>query len=419
MAEVEGQGTQAYCPRCGFTPRAPRTTCPICARALVTDGPEGTDGRRSAAPLVVLGVGFVLATGGLLVANAMDTDTTPAVMGAGIPRLAPPQSGVLGTTESGGDRKKDRRDAEERSGRFEGDDGRERDGGDSDDPDGSEDRAGSGEEGDDRRPEDVGDLASTPPLLPPVGSDDPDDGAPVPPLDGEPGMPPPLAPVADLGDVPSGDDSDDDDDEGDGRGREAGEHTVVLASEEGERRDLVTTEEGERRALAVEDAGLLTIARRAAEELADDEPGVPVGVFEACDLPDYEDGELIAFAGRFDAERNAEDLLERLGSLGDDVLFIPDDRADRCPGDELVDDRDGDEIDLTDVRRDASSNESDADGAGDDLPGRLGEVPGLIPDGSGAGEPRAGSDPEGERPGTEEDADEGVPDVGVEQDPPE
>ncbi len=412
MAGAEEQRTQAYCPRCGFIPRVPRTTCPVCARSLVARGPEGIDAKRSpAGALLVLGAGLAIVAGGLVVA-VVDSDIDPGRMSAGIPQLVPPDSGVLGITESGGD-EKDRRDGEERSGKLEGDDddggGRnDDDGNDDDGNDGDGDRARRAVTVDDRRPKDVGDMASTPPLLPPIGSDEPDGGSPVPPLDGAPGMPPPLVPVADIGGDSSGDDSDDRDDDGDrGDGRD-GEHTVVLASEGGERRALVTTEEGALSALAIEAAGVLDIARQAADALSSVDPSVPVGVFEACDIPEYDDGDVIAFAGRFDAERKADELLERLRELGfgEDVLFVPDDKADRCPGSELVDDGDGggDGIDLVDDLPRVASGEDGDGGAPLDIPS------------SNGGKPEAGPDGEGEE--TDEDAGEGTPADGIEPDLP-
>jgi len=252
-------------------------------------------------------------------------------------------------------------------------------------------------------------MANTPPLLPPIGSDDPDGGSPVPPLDGAPGMPPPLVPIADIGDDSSGDD-DSDDDDGDRKDSRAGEHTVVLASEESDRRALVLGDGGEQSALAIEETGLLAIAGRAAAALADDEPEVPVGVFEACDIPEYEDGELIAFAGRFDAERNANKLLERLKRHDFDedllleVLFVPDDRADRCPGAELVDDGlgDGDGIDLGVL----GVPSDDSDGAS-----RVG-VPDPTLDSSDEREPEDGES------ATDEGADESTPADGVVPDLP-
>ena len=397
MAGAEEQRTQAYCPRCGFIPRVPRTTCPVCARALVARGPEGIDAKRSpAGGLLVLGAGLAIVAGGLAVA-VLDNDTDFGEINAGIPQLMPPDSGVLGISESGGD-EKDRRDGEERSGKL-GDDGGDDDDDDGDDGDGDGDRAGSGVEVDDRRrPKDVGDMANTPPLLPPIGSDDPDGGSPVPPLDGAPGMPPPLVPVADIGGDSSGRGSDDDDD-GDRKDSRAGEHTVVLA----------------RLALAIEEVDILDIAPEAAGVLASIEPRVPVGVFEACDIPEYEDGELIAFAGRFDAQRNANKLLKRLREfeVGEDVLFVPDDKADRCPGSELIDD--GDEMDPSgglpeiasggggDVPNIASGDEgNDLRG---DLPDQLGDVPDLAPDSSDDGEP----EPEPEESAIDKDADEDPP----------
>jgi len=387
----------------------------VCARALVARGPEGIDAKRSpAGGLLVLGAGLAIVAGGLAVA-VLDNDTDFGEINAGIPQLMPPDSGVLGISESGGD-EKDRRDGEERSGKLgdgDGDGGGDGDGdGDGDDGD----RAGSGVEVDDRRrPKDVGDMANIPPLLPPIGSDDPDGGSPVPPLDGAPGMPPPLVPVADIGGDSSGSDDDSDDNDGDGGDSRAGEHTVVLASEDSERRALVLGDGGEQSVLAIEETGLLAIVGRAAAALADDEPEVPVGVFEACDLPGYEDGELIAFAGRFDAERNANKLLERLREfeVGEDVLFVPDDKADRCPGSELVDD--GDEIDpsgdLPEIASDGDESGDVPNIASDDegndlrgvLPDQLGDVPDLAPGGSDDG----GAQPE--RSATDEEADDSAP----------
>ena len=422
MAGAEEQRTQAYCPRCGFIPRVPRTTCPVCARALVARGPEGIDDRRSpAGTLLVLGAGLAIVAGGLAVA-VLDNDTDFGEINAGIPQLMPPDSGVLGISESGGD-EKDRRDGEERSGKLGDDDGDgDGDGGGDGDGDGDGDdgdRAGSGVEVDDRRrPKDVGDMANIPPLLPPIGSDDPDGGSPVPPLDGAPGMPPPLVPVADIGGDSSGSDDDSDDNDGDGGDSRAGEHTVVLASEDSERRALVLGDGGEQSVLAIEETGLLAIVGRAAAALADDEPEVPVGVFEACDLPGYEDGELIAFAGRFDAERNANKLLERLREfeVGEDVLFVPDDKADRCPGSELVDD--GDEIDprgdLPEIASGGGGESGDVPNiaSGDegndlrgDLPDQLGDLPDLAPGSSDDGE----AQPEPEESAIDKDADEDPP----------
>jgi hypothetical protein len=393
----------------------------VCARALVARGPEGIDAKRSpAGGLLVLGAGLAIVAGGLAVA-VLDNDTDFGEINAGIPQLVPPDSGVLGISESGGE-EKDRRDGEERSGKLgdddgdgdgDGDDDGDGDGdGDGDDGDGGDDdRAGSRVEVDDRRPKDVGDMANTPPLLPPIGSDDP--GSPVPPLDGAPGMPPPLVPVADIGGDSSegGDDSDDDD--GDGGDSRAGEHTVVLASEDSELSALVLGDRGEQSLLAIEETGLLAIAGRAAAALADDEPEVPVGVFEACDLPGYEDGELIAFAGRFDAERKAKDLLGRLKRHDFDedllleVLFVPDDRADRCPGAELVDDGlgDGDGVDLGGPG--VASDDSDGD-----LPASRDGVPALTPGRSDEGEPEDGES------ATDEDADESTPGDGLAPDLP-
>ena len=201
------------------------------------------------------------------------------------------------------------------------------------------------------------------------------------------------------------------------RTAEPGEHTVVLASEESDRRALVLGDGGEQSVLAIEETGLLAIVGRAAAALADDEPEVPVGVFEACDIPEYEDGELIAFAGRFDAERNANKLLERLREfeVGEDVLFVPDDKADRCPGSELVDD--GDEIDPSgDLPEIASGGDGDESGdvpniaSGDegndlrgDLPDQLGDVPDLAPGSSDIGEAQP------ERSVTDEEADDSAP----------
>jgi hypothetical protein len=212
-------------------------------------------------------------------------------------------------------------------------------------------------------------------------------------------MPPPLVPVADIGGDSSGRGSDDDDD-GDRKDSRAGEHTVVLA----------------RLALAIEEVDILDIAPEAAGVLASIEPRVPVGVFEACDIPEYEDGELIAFAGRFDAQRNANKLLKRLREfeVGEDVLFVPDDKADRCPGAELVDD--GEEIPSGDLPEIASGGDGDESGdvpniaSGDegndlrgDLPDQLGDVPDLAPGSSDIGEAQP------ERSVTDEEADDSAP----------
>jgi len=231
-------------------------------------------------------------------------------------------------------------------------------------------------------------------------------------------MPPPLVPVADIGGDSSGSD-DSDDDDGDRKDSRAGEHTVVLASEGGERRALLAREGVERLALAIEEVDILDIAPEAARVLASIEPRVPVGVFEACDIPEYEDGELIAFAGRFDAERNANKLLERLREfeVGEDVLFVPDDKADRCPGSELVDD--GDEIDpsgdLPEIASGGGGGESgdvpniaSGDEGNDlrgDLPDQLGDLPDLAPGSSDDGE----AQPEPEESAIDKDADEDPP----------
>lgn len=142
MAGAEEQRTQAYCPRCGFIPRVPRTTCPVCARALVARGPEGIDAKRSpAGGLLVLGAGLAIVAGGLAVA-VLDNDTDFGEINAGIPQLMPPDSGVLGISESGGD-EKDRRDGEERSGKLGDDDGDGHGDGDGDgDGDGLREEAG-------------------------------------------------------------------------------------------------------------------------------------------------------------------------------------------------------------------------------------------------------------------------------------
>lgn len=396
-ASTEEQGAQAHCPRCGFTPRAPRTTCPSCARALVTGGSAGTDAGRSSALLVVLGVGFALATGALLVLNAIDSDTDPVRMGAGMPRLAPPDSGILGGTESDG--KKDRREGEKRSGELEGGIGRERDGAESDaDPSGNGAERSAVE-----RSEGAGDLAGLPPLLPPIGSDEgsdePGGGPPVPPLGDLPGMPPALAPVADVG----GDSSDDDDPgAGDSDDDRDGEHTVVLASGT--------------------DETILAVARTASLAISRIEPEVPVGVFEACGISDHPDGELIAFAGRFDVERNANDLLDRLRVLGfgEGVLFAPrrDDDGDRCLDPELVDAGGGDGIELIgDFSPIPSGGDSPGDGDEDSLsgspPDSLGDVLDTASDAGSAddGEPRADEENEAEETSAEpdEDADERAP----------
>lgn len=376
MAAAEEQGMQAHCPRCGFTPRAPRTTCPLCARALVTDGPEGTDGRRSAAPLVVLGVGFVLATGGLLVANAIDTDTPPAGMGAGIPRLAPPDSGVLGTTESGGDRKKDPRDGEERTPARDEGEGRGREillsyAGPS----------GNGaKEGETKRPDGVGDLADLPPLLPPIGSDEPGGGPPVPPLGDIPGMPPALAPVADVGGVSSGDDDDNGGDGGHGGGGDddsgasgdgATDPIAVELAEFDRSSRAFTVRLGEPQS----EDGARKMAREALAELTTlnlpFDP--PVGILRIEGIPklDGDKGKWIPFCGRFEVEDEDAAALaavdcQALPSFDDDLLLVP-------------------------ALKDADARARDALDGGDPAGGDAAGLPGGIPElATGAVDPSSG-----------------------------
>ncbi|MGI8596148.1 MAG: hypothetical protein ACR2LY_02540 [Thermoleophilaceae bacterium] len=294
---MQQEGTQAYCPRCGFIPRAPRTTCPVCAQALAVRGPGVDATRSSAGALVALGLGLAFAMGGLALV-LVDGDVESGRMGAGIPQLVPPDSGVLGVTESGRDEKKDPRDGEERRGRPADDEGRGREaegrGRDGDDD------AGEDDGGEDRPPEDVGDLASMPPLLPPIGSEDPDGGSSIPPLAGAPGMPPALTPVADLGGVSSNDDDSDHNDGGgdDDRGGDKADaadggsgsvepdrfnestYTVALASGSQELRV----------AAAADDP--FEIASSTARLLAEASIDAPVGVVD-------DRGKRVAYAGRF------------------------------------------------------------------------------------------------------------------------
>lgn len=335
---AEEHGTQAYCPRCGFIPRVPRTTCPLCARALITDSPEGIDtGRSPTAPLVVLGVGLALATGTLLVVNAIDTDTDPVGVGAGVPRLVSPDSGVLGTTESGGDEKKDRGDGKGRDGE------RDKDGGDGDGGgDGEGDGDGSEGEAEAERPDAADDLASTPPLLPPIGSEEPDAGPPVPPLGDVPGMPPALAPVADVasddsdGDGDGGDDGDSDDggsDDGDSGGstdEPTDSDAVGLASF-----DRGSSAYTVRLAAPQSRDGAEETARAALIELGTLDPPVEspvVGVLEIKEIPELEgdEGKWIPFCGRFEVEEEKaeEEVKAKLFhclalSLDDDLVFVP------------------------------------------------------------------------------------------------
>jgi hypothetical protein len=350
----------------------------VCARALVARGPEGIDAKRSpAGGLLVLGAGLAIVAGGLAVA-VLDNDTDFGEINAGIPQLMPPDSGVLGISESGGD-EKDRRDGEERSGKLGDDDDDDGDGdGDGDGDNGG--RAGSGVEVDDRRrPKDVGDMANTPPLLPPIGSDDPDGGSPVPPLDGAPGMPPPLVPIADIGGDSSGrdhDSRDDDDGGGDGDGerdsaaQDGGSASVTLDDFDREQSAYTVELAGGSSALQVSAAGTEDpeeVARTATLLLAQGGIDVPVGVVDLG-------GQLIAYAGYFpfveeserdEAEADAAELVKKIADL------LPFDESPVC-----VQGTDTDAVPCeTDMTSQRESERDDAPAElGGDLPAPLGNV---------------------------------------------
>jgi hypothetical protein len=247
-------------------------------------------------------------------------------------------------------------------------------------------------------------MANTPPLLPPIGSDDPDGGSPVPPLGGAPGMPPPLVPIADIGGDSSGDDDSDDshsDDDDDGnRDRDRSDDQDAVDLGESAYTVALARGSGQLRVSAAGDADIEEIARAFA--LAEPPIDIEVGVLELG-------GDLVS-AGRFpftdehereEAETAAQVLLERIAELpaelfpfDESLLCIP--GAFPCPPED---------------ERKKSDGQDPAEFAGD-LPAPLVDVE-DIPSEERPGDDEPGADPEldaeEEESSADEDAEEAAP----------